>query len=134
MTLSKIRQYKSRLTRLVPPTCENELRIMNVTFHIFRFDPRVGKWEHIRPMTTSRSFLGSAVFDGHLYAAGGPDLSSAEKYNPRTNEWIAVADMNEKRTDVALAVVNKTLYAVGGRNGPFDWTPLKFLIPRQISG
>ncbi|PIO69894.1 hypothetical protein TELCIR_08276 [Teladorsagia circumcincta] len=36
-----------------------------------RLDPRVGKWEQIRPMTTCRQFLGSAVFDGHLYAAGG---------------------------------------------------------------
>ncbi|KAK6025735.1 hypothetical protein OSTOST_08360 [Ostertagia ostertagi] len=58
-------------------------------------------------MTTCRGYLGSAAFDGHLYAAGGL---------------------------VALAVVNGRLYAVGGYNGSTDWTPLKFLIPRKISG
>ncbi|KAK6053318.1 kelch repeat protein [Cooperia oncophora] len=53
-------------------------------------------------MSTCRSDLGSAVLDGHLYAAGGKDessnqLSSVEKYNPLTDEWTEVAAMKEKR-------------------------------------
>ncbi|KAK6011428.1 kelch repeat protein [Ostertagia ostertagi] len=97
------------------------------------YDPRVGKWEHIRPMTTCRGYLGSAAFDGHLYAAGGPWLSSAEKYDPRANRWTAVADMNEKRfarhSQVALAVVNGRLYAVGGDNGSTDLDTVEVFDP-----
>ncbi|KAK6052426.1 kelch repeat protein [Cooperia oncophora] len=72
-------------------------------------------------MSTRRKHLGSAVFDGHLYAVGGRDdsceLSSAEKYNPLTNEWTAVVAMNNRRSGVGLAVVNERLYAVGGFDG-----------------
>ncbi|KAK6036495.1 kelch repeat protein [Cooperia oncophora] len=64
-------------------------------------------------------YLGSAVLDGHLYAAGGEDVSSnkldlVEEYNSLADEWTEVAAMNEKRSIVKLAVANQRLYAVGG--------------------
>ncbi|KAK6044015.1 kelch repeat protein, partial [Cooperia oncophora] len=86
-----------------------------------RLDPRVGKWQAVRPMSTCRERLGSAVINGYLYAAGGShgtcQLKTVEKYDPRINEWTSVADMNEVRVGMRLAVVNDRLYAVGGRGG-----------------
>ncbi|KAK6049211.1 kelch repeat protein [Cooperia oncophora] len=100
-------------------------------------------------MLTCRNDLGSAVLDGHLYAAGGEDwshceLKSVEKYNPLTNEWTAVAKMNEERSGVRLAVANGKLYAVGGDKTSekdsieiFDpekdhWTFLGYLNDRRL--
>ncbi|KAK6054873.1 kelch repeat protein [Cooperia oncophora] len=75
-----------------------------------RLDPRAGKWEVVRPMSTRRRSLGSAVLDGHLYAVGGADetnskMSSAEKYDPVINEWTTVAEMNKIRHGVSLYFV-----------------------------
>ncbi|VDO81756.1 unnamed protein product [Haemonchus placei] len=69
------------------------------------FDPRVGRWEKVCPMTTPREGHGSAVLYGELYAVGGYNkyshtLSSAEKYDPRANKWISVADMSCRRNGV----------------------------------
>ncbi|KAK6038481.1 kelch repeat protein [Cooperia oncophora] len=79
-------------------------------------------------------YLGSAVLDGHLYAAGGRDessndLSSVEKYNPLTDEWTEVAAMKEKRAEVKLVVANEKLYAVGG-HGTSDQDSVEVFDPK----
>ncbi|KAK6035827.1 kelch repeat protein [Cooperia oncophora] len=44
-----------------------------------RFDPRTGRWEFVRPMSTCRRYLGSAVLDGHLLLQQrGGDKSSRD--------------------------------------------------------
>ncbi|PIO69891.1 kelch repeat protein [Teladorsagia circumcincta] len=71
-----------------------------------RFDPEAqkDKWKLVRPMPTFRSYPGSAVLNGHLYAAGGNKhpkyFRTVEKYDPDTDEWTAVADMKEERSSV----------------------------------
>ncbi|XGW15071.1 hypothetical protein V3C99_000952 [Haemonchus contortus] len=86
-----------------------------------RFDPRVGRWEKVCPMSTPRESHASAVLHSELYVAGGwnedsPRLSSAEKYDPRTNKWTPVADMSCSRVGMGLAALNGKLYAIGGDN------------------
>jgi kelch-like protein 20 len=72
-------------------------------------------------MFTRRKHLGTAVYNGCLYAVGGRDdaseLSSAEMYNPTTNAWSVCVAMNSRRSGVGLAVANGQLYAVGGFDG-----------------
>ncbi|KAK6014201.1 kelch repeat protein [Ostertagia ostertagi] len=87
-----------------------------------RLDPRVGKWELLRPMSTHRSHLGSAALDGYLYAVGGRtgwnySMSTVEQYNPLTNEWSTVDEMMVKRSGVKAVALNESLYAVGGFDG-----------------
>ncbi|PIO61314.1 kelch repeat protein, partial [Teladorsagia circumcincta] len=68
---------------------------------VARLDPRVGRWEEVRPMTTRRQCLGTAVLDGNLfalglavangklYAVGGDDgvTDTVEVYDPKENQW-----------------------------------------------
>ena len=45
-----------------------------------RYDPSTNAWEEeaVAPMPTARLYVGAAVLDGKLYAAGG--LSEAENF------------------------------------------------------
>ena len=87
---------------------------------VFRYDPRVNKWMMVKPMSTRRKHLGTAVYNGCLYAVGGRDesceLSSAEKYDPVTNEWNTVVAMNNRRSGVIFEV---TAYFFGKLNENF---------------
>ena len=40
-----------------------------------RFDPRVGTWEHIAPMSNPKFAAGAAVLDGKIYVSGGSNGS-----------------------------------------------------------
>lgn len=57
-------------------------------------------------MATRRKHLGTAVYNGCLYAVGGRDdaceLSSAEKYNPNSGEWTNIVAMNNRRSGVSF--------------------------------
>ena len=41
--------------------------VSNLT--VERFDPRVGTWEYIAPMSNCKYGVGAAVFDGKIYTA-----------------------------------------------------------------
>ena len=70
------------------------------------FDPRVGTWFQVAPMSARRKHLGVAVYRGLVYAAGGRDdsteLSSVECYDPRANAWCPVIAMTSRRSGVSL--------------------------------
>ena len=90
-----------------------------------RFDPRLGKWQVVAPMSTRRKHLGVAVFTpgipgstyaaapaalaalssvAGIYAVGGRDdvteLSTAERYCPQTNSWLSILPMTNRRSGV----------------------------------
>ncbi|PIO74490.1 kelch repeat protein [Teladorsagia circumcincta] len=76
---------------------ENDVHLSSVE----RLDPRVGRWEEVRPMTKRRQCLGTAVLDGNLFALGlavvngklyavcGDDgvTDTVEVYDPKENQW-----------------------------------------------
>lgn len=72
--------------------------------NLFRYDPRTDKWYMVRQMSARRKHLGTAVYNGFLYAVGGRaescELNSAEKYDPVKNEWIPVNSMMSRRSGV----------------------------------
>lgn len=41
-----------------------------------RFDPRVGNWEYVAPMSNIRYGAGATVHDGKIYVSGGWNGSS----------------------------------------------------------
>ena len=47
--------------------------VSNLT--VERFDPRVGTWEHIAPMSNPKFAAGAAVLDGKIYVSGGSNES-----------------------------------------------------------
>ena len=88
-----------------------------------RYDPSTNEWEEeaVAPMLTARKFVGAAVLDGKLYAAGGQDVAAndatsdlVEWYDFAANAWVAVAPMASARESLAVAVLDDKLYAVGG--------------------
>ncbi|KAK6050574.1 kelch repeat protein [Cooperia oncophora] len=80
-----------------------------------RLDPRVGRWEDVCPMLQGRYRFGTAVFDGHLYVAGGErSEESVQSYSPLTNKWIELPAMKMNSRTERLAVVNGKFYALAG--------------------
>ena len=77
-----------------------------------RYDPSTNEWEGeaVAPMPSTRRFVGTAVLDGKLYAAGGESEADGtlsnlvERYDPATNAWEAVAPMAAARTEHGVAV------------------------------
>ena len=63
------------------------------------FEPALGKWRPVAPMSKARSFFGMAALDGKIYAAGGCDGGStdvfkdAEVYDPATDCWSPIANL-----------------------------------------
>ena len=78
------------------------------------------------PMLTARGFVGTAVLDGKLYAAGdnsedGATLNLVERYDFATNAWEAVTPMATARNSHAMAVLDGKLYAVEGYSDDGDY-------------
>ena len=91
-----------------------------------RYDASTNAWEEeaVAPMSSARRYVGTAVLDGKLYAAGSQDVadgatsSSVERYDFATKSWEEVAPMATPRDDHAVAVLDGKLYALGG--GRYD--------------
>ncbi|CAK8685745.1 unnamed protein product [Clavelina lepadiformis] len=78
------------------------------------YDPRNGKWEYIPPMKTHRTGLAAVALNNEIYAIGGDNLSSVEKYNLDTKTWIDVPSMNEERYGGSACVVDGVIWVFGG--------------------
>ncbi|KAF4525766.1 hypothetical protein B566_EDAN002028 [Ephemera danica] len=86
--------------------------------HLWRYDPVMDTWAEMAPMMFSRSELGLAVLDGHLYAIGGWEgtcrLDSVERFNPHTNMWEMIAPVKMAVTSPAVVAHLGKLYVTGG--------------------
>ena len=89
-----------------------------------RYDPSTNEWEveAVAPMPSARKYVGTAVLDGKLCAAGGQEVvdlaisNMAERYDLAAKAWEAVAPMATARLAHAAAVLDGKAYAVGGFN------------------
>jgi kelch-like protein 10 len=71
-------------------------------------------WCEVSPMHEKRSWHSVAVLDELVYAMGGFDSNTAERYDHRTNEWSMIAPMNEIRSAASAATLNGKIYVAGG--------------------
>ncbi|CAK8688315.1 unnamed protein product [Clavelina lepadiformis] len=79
------------------------------------YDPKTGKWEYIPPMKTCRYGLTAVVLNNEIYAIGGYNIPSVEKYNLDTKTWTDVPSMNEKRQIGSACVVDGLIWVFGGK-------------------
>lgn len=57
------------------------------------------------------------VEKGHIYAVGGRELFTAERYDPDQNGWTKITSMCCKRSGPGVATIGSQLYVVGGYDG-----------------
>ena len=86
-----------------------------------RYDPSTNEWEEeaVAPMPTARTYVGTAVLDGKLYAVGGQSEADGatsnlvERYDLATKAWEAVAPMATARrlTPWRCSTASCTLWA-----------------------
>mmetsp|Transcript_1943 Transcript_1943/g.4639 ORF Transcript_1943/g.4639 Transcript_1943/m.4639 type:complete len:397 (-) Transcript_1943:41-1231(-) len=85
------------------------------------FDPALGVWEAVQPMTTPRAGPAAGAIAGQLYVCGGFDgvqvLDTVERFDPRTGTWSAVPRMMTPRVGAVAAAIVSQLYVCGGTNG-----------------
>ena len=93
-----------------------------------RYDPSTNEWEEeaVAPMPSTRRYVGTAVLEGKLYAAGGQSEADngatsnlVERYDFARKAWEEVAPMATPREAHVMAVLDGKLYAVGGYNNGF---------------
>ncbi|XP_063806602.1 kelch domain-containing protein 7B-like [Pseudophryne corroboree] len=69
----------------------NEGSVCTNTFMCY--NPRTGIWSRLPPMIQARSHLKLIPLDGCLYAIGGKDLNTMEKYDPKSDTWTLAAPL-----------------------------------------
>ena len=83
------------------------------------FDPEKGQWETERPLNEPRSFMGSCVGLGKIWAGGGQNshgpLTSVEAFDPSTRRWTTVGHMQTARKAFGMAEAHGRLYFIGGK-------------------
>jgi N-acetylneuraminic acid mutarotase len=87
------------------------------------YDPSTDKWSAPRSrMPTARSALGSGVYNGRIYVAGGEiqdphmmaTFRAVEAYDPPTDSWSIMPSMPVSRHGLAAGVIGNRLILVGG--------------------
>jgi len=87
-----------------------------------QFDPVLGLWEQLPPMSTTRSNAAAAMLEGRFYVCGGfgedsQELNSCERFDPSGCRWLPCPPMISKRLGASAAVLNGRLYICGGHDG-----------------
>src|SRR5690606_18408721 len=85
-------------------------------------------WTVSNKMITARSFFGSGVIDGMIYAAGGNsadmlELDTAEVLNPLDGKWRFISNMVTQMASYDAAVLNGKLLVTEGWLWPFFVSP-----------
>lgn len=85
---------------------------------VFRFDPKLRKWQMKTPMPTGRLNLAVACVRDKIYVIGGDAFSDKnEMYDPATDAWRTMAPMPTGRQHVGCAAVGGKIYVFGGLTG-----------------
>ena len=69
----------------------------------------------LSPMLYNRSNHSMIGYNNEIYAVGGDNLNSVEKYDIEKEEWIEICSMIKKRSNTMLAIYNDYLYAFFGK-------------------
>ena len=75
----------------------------------------------LSPMNYYRSCHSMISFNNYLFAVGGKDQSSVERYNIKENNWEKLSPMNYKRMYPILACYDGYLYAFFGKSLDNDY-------------
>jgi N-acetylneuraminic acid mutarotase len=87
------------------------------------YDPASDKWSGPRArMPYARSALGSAVYNGKIYVAGGEyqdphmmaTFRAVEAYDAATNTWTEMPPLPISRHGLAVGIIGSRLHVVGG--------------------
>jgi N-acetylneuraminic acid mutarotase len=87
------------------------------------YDPATDKWSAPRArMPTARSAMGSGVYSGRVYVAGGEfqdphmmaTFRAVEAFDPVSNSWSTMPSMPVSRHGLAAGVIGNRLLLVGG--------------------
>ena len=87
------------------------------------YDPATDKWSApLARMPTARSALGSGVYNGRIYVAGGEfqdphmmaTFKTVEAYDPASDSWSIMPSMPVSRHGLAAGVIGNKLILVGG--------------------
>jgi hypothetical protein len=78
----------------------------DVSYNVWRFQPSLGAWSVLMPMSRVRHFCTSFARKGSLYVAGGiRNGHSVERYDVATDSWTVMADMLEGRSFFRAATI-----------------------------
>lgn len=81
------------------------------------FDPKLGRWREVGRLNHGKSFFGSAVVNGIVYAIG----TTIERYDPQTERWTSVYHNNALPTShFGTAVLEGKIVIVASRIHRFD--------------
>ena len=69
----------------------------------------------LSPMLYNRCNHSLIGYNNEIYAVGGENLNSVEKYDIEKDEWIEIGSMIKKRSRAMLAIHNEYLYAFFGK-------------------
>jgi N-acetylneuraminic acid mutarotase len=79
---------------------------------------QTGAWNCVSSLPTSRSEVGVAVLDGHIYAAGGMNrwgnTAAFEVYDPILNQWRRLAPLTKPLNHLGIAGARGRIYLAGG--------------------
>jgi len=110
------RWYPSRL--YVVAGIDEAYRIIDA---VERYDPMLGFWERLPPLSSPRSGASAATLAGRLYVLGGEAcgraLRDAQRFDPWTNTWEQLPPMTTGRIRAATCIWDGYLYVIGGLDG-----------------
>ena len=69
----------------------------------------------LSPMIYNRYNHALIGYNNEIYAVGGENMNSVEKYDIENKEWIEINSMIQKRSNTMLTIVNGYLYAFFGK-------------------
>ena len=87
------------------------------------FDPSLGVWQTLPPISQARWKSAAAVLGARLYVCGGQNpsrLDTTECFDTESNTWSSLPTMRRSRCRAGVAVIRGHVYVVGGAEGFFD--------------
>ena len=87
------------------------------------YDPITRSWELMPPMIKSRYLLTLVIVKDCLYAVGGCEGGSIERYDPRHLRWDYVTRIRGKRNYSCAVAIDSTIFIFGGVSERYEFQP-----------